>query len=166
MKFNFILLFTTISFLGFQAKSQTEKSNADTSIEVYDFDEKKELFKYENLNLDKDHPNLLNPEISKSDMNKVIDSWSDLHQSIAKFLQENNFKWHTKDPEIKIVHKFYFEPDGKIKSYFFRIFNDEISKTQRKTYSDLIVQFAKSHRIDITKDHQFAQCGKTKYMNQ
>lgn len=160
MKFKYIFILLTVGLVSFKAKSQGE-----TTIQVYDFDNETELFKYEQLNLDKDHPNLLNPKISKSEMNKVVESWTELHQNIGNYLQENDFEWQVEDPQIMIVHKFYFNPDGSIHSYFFNMLNEGISDSQRQKYSELITEFARTKKIGLTRDFQFAQCGKTKYLN-
>ncbi len=160
MKFRHILTILTIGLI-----SCTTTSQQSTGIKIFDFDNKTELSDYERLSLDKDHPNLLNPEISKNEMNTVIDSWTALHQNIGKYLHENDFEWQVEDEQIMIVHKFYFNPDGKIHTYFFKILNEGISDSQREKYSELIVEFAKSNKIGLTRDSQFAQCGKTKYLN-
>jgi len=160
MKANYILTFLFINLLYWQGISQNT-----TDIRVFDFDDKTEFSKYEQLNLDKDHPNLLNPEISKAEINKVVESWTELHQNIGKYLQKNDFEWQVEDPEIMIVHKFYFDPDGRIHSYFYKILNEGISNAQRHKYSQLITEFVRTKKIALTRDHQFAQCGKTKYLN-
>lgn len=160
MKFYYLLIWGFMSLLIFKASSQTPKE-----IKVYDFANKEDLDKYEQLNLDEDHPNLLNPDISKTDMNKVIASWTELHQDIGKYLEENDFEWKTNDEEIMIVHKFYFNPEGKIHSYFFRILNEDISEEKRQQYSKFVKKFAESNTLGLSRDSQFAQCGKTKYLN-
>ncbi|TBW30050.1 hypothetical protein [Gramella sp. KN1008] len=160
MKFKYILTFLFISLMYWQGISQNT-----TDIRVFDYEDRTEFSQYEQLNLDKDHPNLLNPEISKNEMDKVIASWTELHQNIGQYLQENDFEWQVEDSEIMIVHKFYFNPDGSIHSYFFKMLNEGISASQRKKYSELVTEFAKTQKIGLTKDFQFAQCGKTKYPN-
>ena len=160
MKFQYLMSLIVICIISSEAKSQ--KLNA---IEVYDVANEPDRAKFIAMELDKNHPNLLNPEISKTEINKVVESWTEMHQDIGKYLKTNGFEWKVDDPEIMILHKFYFQPDGKIKTYFFRIFNEEVSYDQREEYSKLISEFASTHRITITKDFQFAQCGKTKYVN-
>ena len=155
-----LLSILMLCLIGFKANSQKQEV-----IQVFDFNKQPEIVKTKSSELDKDHPNLLNPEISKNETTKVRDSWIKLHQNIGKYLEANGFKWEVDDPEIMILHKFYFEPNGTIKTYFFRVFNEEVSNDQREAYAELITDFAKTHRIAITKDSQFAQCGKSKYVN-
>ncbi len=182
MKFNIYLL-VLIAFL-ISCKGKTEKKNnsiestvetfdqeykiestkIESIIETFDYENKEELNKYSELNLDATHPNLLNPKISEKDYDMVMKSWTDLHQNIGKYLDKNDFEWEIDEPEISVFHKFYFEPNGKIKSYFYRVWNKNVTSNKRKEYAKLISEFAKTHQIDFKKDHQFAQCGKTKYL--
>lgn len=145
--------------------NKTETVEKAKLIGVFDFDNKEELSAYTKLNLDKTHPNLLNPQISKSDYNSVVKSWTDLHQRIGGFLSENNFDWGVKDSTITIVQKIYFKPNGEIKNYFFNILNKNLTKEKREQFSNLITNFAKQHSIKFQSDESFAQCGKTKYVN-
>ncbi len=98
-----------------------------TTTKTYDFDNKTEFNEYSKLNLDKTHPNLLNPKISEKDYQKVKKSWVELHQRIGKYLAKNNFTWEIDNPHISILHKFYFDPNGKIKTYFFRVINSNVT---------------------------------------
>ena len=137
-----------------------------SSIHVYDFNDKVELSEFSTLKLDDSHPNLLNPEISGDDLETIIDSWSQLHQEIGDYLAENNFEWDVSDPSINIVHKIYFTQSGEIKHYFFRVLNDNVSEATREKYAGLLQSFSESHSIHVTRENPFAQCGKTKYLNE
>lgn len=159
MKLHHLSSLLIIMIFGLQTNAQ------ENNIKVYDVAQEESRAKFEALDLDKNHPNLLNPDISKNEIDKVIGSWTELHQDIAKYLKTNDFEWGVEDPEVMLLHKFYFEPDGKIKTYFFRVFNEEVSDARREEYSKLITEFVRTHRIAITQDFQFAQCGKTKYIN-
>ena len=148
-----------------KAATKTEVVDKQETIGVFNFDNKEEFSEYMSLNLDESHPNLLNPEISKSDYKSVIESWTGLHQRIGAFLEENKFTWGVPDDAIRIVHKIYFGRNGRIENYFFRIANEEVSKEKKEEFANLIAAFARTHRMDLQMDHSFAQCGKTKYMN-
>ena len=134
-------------------------------IRVFNFQDKEESSEYKSLNLDESHPNLLDPQIS-SDHDAVIKSWTDLHQRIGAFLSDNDFTWGVEDKTINILQKIYFEPNGKMKYYAFRVFNGNVMKEKQEQFADLIAEFAKTNRIDFQLDKSFAQCGKTKYMNE
>ena len=92
-------------------------------------------------------------------------SWTDLHQSIGKYLSENEFKWEVKDSSITIVQKIYFNTNGEIENYFFNVLNKNVTKEKQEQFANLISSFAKGNKIQFKKDEKFAQCGKTKYLN-
>ncbi len=148
-----------------KAKTNTEVPENPKAVGVFNFDDKEERAEYTSMNLDETHPNLLNPEISKSDYRSVIESWTGLHQRIGTFLGENEFTWGTRDDTIRIVQKIYFEPNGRIKTYFFKVANETVTKEKKEEFANLIAAFAQTNRIDLQRDQSFAQCGKTKYLN-
>ncbi|MBO3099952.1 hypothetical protein [Gelidibacter pelagius] len=172
MKFNTIsrVLLMLILFLGAISCKETTDNKIktivkETNFTVFNFDNKQELAAYNKLNLDHTHPNLLNPKISTTDYEIVIKSWTDLHQRIGNHLSKNAFHWEVKDSSIVIVHKIYFKPNGNIESYFFNILNDDITKEKKEQFALLISDFAKHNRIEFKSEESFAQCGKTKYVN-
>lgn len=167
LKYLFIPLIM-IGIISCKEKKESTKQTVDNKIEVgvFNFDNKQELSKYNVLNLDETHPNLLNPQISKSDYNSVIKSWTDLHQRIGKYLSENRFDWEVKDSSITIVQKIYFNSDGEIENYFFNVLNKTVTKQKKEQFADLILSFANNNNIDFESERKFAQCGKTKYLNE
>lgn len=165
MNYKISLLVLLVLLIGFTGAKKKESSSVESIISIYDFENKEELKKYSELNLDRTHPNLLNPKISEKDFEAVRESWTEFHQRIGNYLSEHDFKWEIDDPEIRILHKFYFDSNGGIKSYFFRVMNKNVKREKRLKYAELISEFAKTHKIDFKKEYQFAQCGKTKYLN-
>ena len=149
-----------------KAESTNEVVENKEVIRVFNFQDKEEFTAYQSLNLDESYPNLLDPQISKSDHNAVIESWSDFHQRIGTFLSDNEFTWGVEDKSISIVQKIYFEPNGRIKYYFFRVLNENVTNEKLGQFANLIAEFAETNRIDFQTDTSFAQCGKTKYMNE
>jgi hypothetical protein len=148
-----------------ERKTDTIEKEKSKIITVYNFDNQQELSAYNKLNLDATHPNLLNPNMSNSDYDMVMKSWTDLHQRIGAYLSENKFNWEVKDKSISIVHKIYFKSNGEIENYFFNILNENVTKEKKEQFAKLISTFAKANQIEFKKDEKFAQCGKTKYMN-
>ena len=142
----------------------SQSTPADTA-SVYNFHDKEQLEAYTALNLDDTHPNLLNPQVSQDEISKVIGTWSDLHQRVGKHLAEHNFSWGVEDSSIAIVQKIYFKPDGEVTHYFFNVLNKSVSKKKKEEFSNLLKSFASENKINITREEQFAQCGKTRYMN-
>ncbi len=156
-----IMIITGIS----SCKEKTETANNGKEIGVFNFDDKQELSEYDKLNLDETHPNLLNPQISKSDYDSVMKSWTDLHQRIRQYLSENEFNWGVEDSSITIVQKIYFNSSGEIENYFFNVLNKNVTKEKKERFANLISAFAKDNRIEFKKEGKFAQCGKIKYLN-
>ncbi len=165
IRLSLLITLVSLNSCKINTESKSETTEEIAQVKVYDFNNKQELAEYEALNLDKSHPNLLNPQISKADYDTVIASWTNLHQEIGTYLSENDFSWEVEDSTISIVQKIYFKPNGHIKHYFFRVLNENVPGEKKERYADLIKEFAKTHRIDYQLDQSFAQCGKTKYMN-
>ncbi|HAA12620.1 MAG TPA: hypothetical protein DCE41_13375 [Cytophagales bacterium] len=156
-----LLLFTILlGSVAFSTQAQTP-----ASLITYDFMDEEQRERFQSLGLDDNHPNLLNPEISVGDIEKVRQSWGNLHQQIGKYLKENQFGWGVEGTDISIVHKFYFSPEGNLNHYFFRVMNKEVTLEKRQEYAELVKEFSKEHGLDLTKDQPFAQCGKTRYAN-
>ncbi|MEH6535647.1 MAG: hypothetical protein V7719_04595 [Psychroserpens sp.] len=174
MKFKTIIkpLFIILVTLGITSCNEKTESKVEIvknanliPIGIFNFDNKQQLAQYNKLNLDKTHPNLVNPKISKSDYNSVMKSWTDLHQRIGTYLSENRFNWETEDNSINIIHKIYFKPNGEIENYFFNVLTKNVTKEKKERFANLISDFAMDNRIDYKKEGNFAQCGKTKYLN-
>ncbi len=166
--FKGIFIFTIITGIyGCKEKTESKTDIVETEkkIGVFNFDNKQELAEYNRINLDDTHPNLLNPQISKSDYNVVMESWTDLHQRIGAYLSKNEFNWEVKDSSISIVQKIYFNPNGEIENYFFNVLNENVTKEKKEQFADLISTFAKDNRIDFKRDENYAQCGKINYPN-
>ena len=164
-----ITLLLTIALNHSCQKSKENKVADDqkpNTVSIYNYSNQEELDEYNQLNLDESHPNLLNPEISKSDYNAAVESWTELHQQIGSYLSKNSFSWGVDEKTISIVQKIYFEPNGQISRYFFRVLNQDVTKETKEQFARLISDFAKTHSIDFQLDHKFAQCGKTKYSNE
>ncbi|MCC1484532.1 hypothetical protein [Winogradskyella immobilis] len=137
-----------------------------SSVAIYNFADKENFNAFNRLELDKTHPNLLNPQVSKSNYNDIRTSWTKLHQDIGNYISKNDFDWNTNDSIINIVHKFYFKPNGSISHYFYNIRNSNISDETKSEYGKLLQQFSNTNKISITRGSTFAQCGKTKYLNE
>lgn len=165
MKYSIQVILICLLIFNCQKDKNKEGDKDLITIETFDFKNKEDMSRYNSLNLDESHPNMLNPNNSKNDIEVVQKSWIDLHQRIGNYLEKNDFDWESDDDKIIIWHKFYFEPSGKIKAYFFRIVNNSVTESKRAEYEQLIIAFAKVEQIDFNKEFQFAQCGKTNYMN-
>ena len=169
MKSFTLIIFLNLVFISCQQeKVDKEKlaSEETTTIQVFNFDKKSDRTAYQKLDLDKTHPNLLNPQISDVALTEVRSSWNKLHQDIGAYLNAKGFSWEVPDSTITIVQKFYFTPEGNIKSYFFNIRNENVAAAKKEAFGKLVSEFAKENTIQITREAAFAQCGKTRYINQ
>ena len=147
---------------GSPEKIQNSEAN---KIKVFNFGNEQELAAYNKLNLDKNHPNLLNPQISKREYNKVLNSCTNLHQRIGKYLSKNKFDWGVKENSITLVQKIYFNSEGKIENYFFKVLDENVTEGKKEQFANLVLNFAEKNKIQFESNGKFAQCGKTKYLN-
>jgi hypothetical protein len=132
---------------------------------VYNFDNQSEFTEYSARDMDKTHPNLMNPEIAKDEFAIVREHWIQLHQTLGQYLEDSNFKWNTKEEDINIVHKIYFYKNGKIKAHFFNILNVEVENETKEHFAQSLEKFAQDYTFDLRRKSSYAQCGKTRYFN-
>ena len=161
MKFKLVLLLCIP--LLFSCKTDDTSSNAE--IVIYDGAIPEQIKLYGSLELDKTHPNLIDPRNSQEDNEAVTKSWLNLNQGLGKFLADNNFEWHTTSEKIQIWHKFYFHKNGQLKYYYFKVYDNQIDKNNRDKYRQLVTEFAKSYQLPLQRDSQFAQCGRGVFLN-
>jgi len=133
---------------------------------VINFDNQAEFNNYRKLNLDSLYPNLLNPsKFSEKEFKAVVKSWSEFHQKVSSFMKDEGFFWNVKDSTISIVNKIYFNKNGTIDYFFFRILNPSIPDSKKIEFEFVLQKFSKSIRMNLARDSKYAQCGKTKYIN-
>ncbi|PPK87886.1 hypothetical protein CLV84_0841 [Neolewinella xylanilytica] len=142
-------------------------TDLNTNVRTFNADNEVDLAEYERLNLDDTHPNMLNPEQAKSNFDAVVKSWKNLHVEVNTYLNENNFRWEVQDSNIAVVDKIYFDRDGNIKAYFFKVLNPQVSYEKKEAFSELLSDFSKTASIDYLNltGKSYAQCGKIKYWN-
>ena len=92
MKKNFLIAI----ILCFTLVSCTEKDShkaAKNNVVVFNMGDDKARKEFSALKLDETHPNLLNPSISKDNLDNVLASWSDIHHGLNAHLQKEKFDW-------------------------------------------------------------------------
>ena len=125
-----------------------------------------EYEKIKKLQLDDSYINLLNPSLSdKEEYETILKSWSSFHNKVNDVLTKNNFSWGVADSSITVVNKIYFKKDGTINYFLVNIKNEHVSDETKNTYVSLLKNNLDKLTIDLTRDNQFAQCGKVKYKN-
>lgn len=159
---NLMFLILAFSFLFLGCKHELKEK----VVLVFNLNEysEKEKSVFLEMNLDENHPNLLDPNINVETFKEVTNSWKKLHSDLYQFLKKNNFDWDSNSKNIKVFNKIYFTSEGKIKVYAFRILSD-ISKEKTIEYEALIKEFTKNIKINIKRDFNFAQCGKASFPN-
>lgn len=110
--------------------------------------------------LDLKCPNLNDPRIPFEDRELAMDAWVALNQNIGQHLLTKEFDWGTTAETVKIWHRFYFNKDGSINSYYYNIMDKSINEDTREAYGKRVSEIIQEHRIGFELDSAFAQCGK------
>jgi hypothetical protein len=140
-------------------------AQAPAAIPVYNMSDEEQLATYGKLDLDATHPNLLSPQLSEDRFEEVLEAWKGIHQQIGNHLKEQEFQWGSEAESISILHKIYFQADGQISHYGFRIMNPDVSDQAQQEFGRLLATFLPQQTIEIERASTFAQCGKTRYPN-
>ena len=59
----------------------------------------------------------------------------------------------------------YLDKNGTINYYVFNILNPSVSEEKKLEFEDILFKFSKDVQLELQRDQQFSQCGKTKYLN-
>ena len=163
---NFLYLLILIGFLTCKQNPNEEKTENIKNPKVINFDNKLAFNDFSKLNMDDKCINLLDPRNTAEDEREsVINSWSNFHKKVTKFLEEENFDWEVPDSTIRIYNRIYFDKDGNINYYVFNIKNPSISMEKKVEFENVLLKFSKNVQLELQRDQEFAQCGKTKYLN-
>lgn len=154
-------LFIILVTLSCSSSQKEVNSQQKTEAVIFRFSDSEALRTYEGLQLDASHPNLMNPQISDTDYDTVIHEWTQLHQALGQQLASEDFNWGVTDSTVKIVHKIYFNPEGKITHYFFRVLHPTMADSTKVQLAKVIQAFANNYSIGINRNERFAQCGKS-----
>lgn len=121
---------------------------------------------WKEMNLDSSYTNLLDPRnVTEAELKIVAKSWSEFHKNVSQFIKEENFKWEVPDSTITIQNRIYFDKNGTIDYYLFKIKNPSISAEKRAEYEKVLQKFSKKVKLDLNREEKYAQCGNIKYMN-
>jgi hypothetical protein len=120
--------------------------------------------KFSSLQLDKTHLNMLDPSTAKESHKEALKSWTDIHYGLNEFLKKEQFDWGVKSERIKIFNKIYFQKDGHVKYYVYGIHTD-VPAESKAAFGKLAQQFFTTEKISLTRDVDFAQCGKASLLN-
>jgi hypothetical protein len=163
MKTLYILLTTLLLSVSPDLFAQNDPSLLRTK--VVSFSDKAALSEYVEAELDTKYPNLMSPENQKNNSEEIMSAWKEIHQQVYGLTVASGFDWGVPDENIQLLHKIYFDKEGKVEYYFFRVFNDDVSEEKKKAFQDLLDRHLHQLSISFSQDTRFAQCGKSAYPN-
>lgn len=167
MTLKHILCILWISFF-ISCKNNPYKEDSSISKQpiVISFNNKAAFNKFKTLNLDSTYTNLLDPRnVSPSEYQEVTAAWSNFHNKVNNYLHEINFKWEVTDSAITVFNRIYFDKNGAVDYYAFKVLNPGVSEEKQLEFEKILKQFSNEKTLNLKRDSQFAQCGKTKYIN-
>ncbi|MDP2208433.1 MAG: hypothetical protein Q8K98_06630 [Bacteroidota bacterium] len=89
---------------------------------------------------------------------ELYKAWVKLLQDISAFLWKNNFKWGT---ATNCWNRFYFDKDGTIEHYIYKI--DEFEKAEE--FEKLMNKFIQDYKFPLTAELKFKQCGYAQFQD-
>lgn len=163
-KITFLLLFIFGLFVC--NGQESTYSNKENQPQVINRDNLDAVKKFREMDLDSFYDDLLNPNnVSEAERKEVVKSWSDFHKKIIAYLKESNFDWNSDEESIRINNRIYFEKDGSVNYYVYKIENSTISEQTKQEFHSVLERFVSENKINFTKDKVFAQCGMVEYTN-
>lgn len=153
-----VLLFSLSTLYG-------QNSTPELDHKVISFSDSVAFADFQDAELDNYYPDLMRPENQNGDAEEIIKAWSSIHQKIFTFLNQEGFEWESDDPRIQIVNRIYFNPDGTVKHYFFRVLNNSVNQEKRMEFRSILEKYFDELKIDLIQSSIFAQCGKSSYPN-
>ena len=161
-----IIILLILGLLGCGQNSSKRNTKDISKPTVVNFDNKLAFGEFNQLNLDDKCVNLLDPRnTSDAEREAVINSWTNFHKKVNEFLEEENFSWEVPDSTISIYNRIYFDKNGNVNYYVFNINNPSITEDKKTEFENVLMQFSKNVKLELQRDQEFSQCGKTKYLN-
>lgn len=163
---NSLWILLIIGLISCKQKSTEKKTDLVKVPKVVSAHNKIALNEIRELYLDSTYTNLLDPRnVTESEYKDVTKSWSEFHKKVSKFIKEENFKWGVPDSMITIANRIYFDKNGTIDYYTFKIRNKSVSAEKSAEYEKVLQKFSKEVKLDLKRDKNYAQCGNIKYAN-
>ena len=95
------------------------------------------------------------------DSDEVSKAWYQLIQDISSFLLKRE---EMRQVNIKIFQRVYFNKDGKVDYYLYKITNlEELTNEQVQQIADLLNEFVKDYQFSLSADKDFVQCGRADF---
>jgi hypothetical protein len=144
--------------------NQKDRKEVPSGVVVFNLEDDDARKEFSTLKLDETHVNMLNPSIAKESHEEAMKSWTDIHYELNRFLKKENFDWGIQDERIKIFNKIYFHKDGSVKYYVYGIHAD-VTPEKAAEFGTAAKNFFSKAKISLTRDTDFAQCGKASLLN-
>ena len=117
-------------------------------------------------NLDKKYANALDSDTSKAVFGgrseEFITAYKLLLNNLGSFLKKEDF---VLNKPTRVVHRIYFKKSGAIDYYLINLTSSGLTNKQQEQFLYVLNKFAKTHKISITGNKDFAQCGPAVYQN-
>ena len=95
---------------------------------------------------------------------EVSKAWQKMLQDISSFLRK---KEEMRQININIFQRVYFNKDGKVDYYLYKIINlAELTEEQVQQVADLLNEFVKDYQFSLSADKGFVQCGRAKLVSE
>lgn len=164
------LFFLILSFTSCKEKGEEKAKKPEIALvsepTVIDIDNPASVKNMQRKDFDSLYLNLLDPEnVSEEEYEEVVKSWSKLHNKISKYMKSENFHWNVSDSAIKVSNRIYFDEDGTIDYYFFRVINPDVTSEKKTEYVKLLKKFSEHEKIGFKRDFKYGQCGNIQYQN-
>lgn len=117
--------------------------------------------------LDKQYTSAVHTDTTKAMFNgqhqrDFYNAYVALLTELAAYLNNNGFVW---GEPTRVFHRIYFEPDGKIDYYLVNVKALDNDQVKKEKFIALLNKFIQYHKINITADNKFAQCGPAIYQD-
>jgi hypothetical protein len=83
-------------------------------------------------------------------------AYYDFLERLSDYLYNHHFKW---GQETRCWNRIFFHADGAVDYYLFD-FKTPVSKEQSDKFSELFATYCTTHKLGMSADKGFAQCGK------
>jgi hypothetical protein len=92
---------------------------------------------------------------------EIMKAWTEMLQDISSFLRK---KEEMRKIDIHVFQRVYFNKDGKIDYYLYKIRNSEqISEEQILQINEFLNDFVENYQFSLSADRNFVQCGMAKF---
>jgi len=162
----FLISIIWIGIIGIPAcKSQTNEASANLPV-VIAANDSIAYGNFKRKNIKKAYGNILDSQNhTQKEYDSLVSKWTVFLKKISVFMKERNFKWDVPDSVIKVRNQIYFDKDGKVDYYTFKILTPGVSPQKQEEFSRILREFSKQTKLNIIKNTKYKQCGTSLFLN-